>query len=57
MNGSGRFVGVAKMASRVDENIIFEYWAMDEVWKGLMKVEWLLIKDISNKYLKNIKLR
>jgi hypothetical protein len=57
MNGSGRFVGVARMASRVDENMIFEYWAMDEVWKGLMHVEWLIIKDIPNRILKDIKLR
>jgi hypothetical protein len=57
MNGSGRFVGVAKMASECNENIIFEYWAMDEVWKGLFEVEWIFVKDIPNKYLKNIVLR
>jgi hypothetical protein len=57
MNGSGRFVGVARMASKVDENMIFEYWAMDEVWKGLMQVEWMFIKDIPNRVLKDIKLR
>jgi len=57
MNGSGRFVGVARMVSNVDFNKVFEYWAMDEVWKGLMKVEWLFIKDVPNKFLKDIKLR
>lgn len=57
MNGSGRFVGVARMTSCVDENMVFEYWAMDEVWKGLMQVEWLIIKDIPNRFLKDIKLR
>jgi hypothetical protein len=57
MNGSGRFVGVARMASNVDFEAMFEYWAMDEVWKGLMKVEWLFIKDVPNKLLKEIKLR
>ncbi len=56
MNGSGRFVGVAKMASNVDFNMEFDYWAMDEVWKGLMKVEWLLVKDVPNKFLKEFKL-
>ena len=56
MNGSGRFVGVAKMKSEVDENKIFEYWAMDDVWKGLFSVEWIFIKDIPNKYFKDIKL-
>ena len=56
INGSGRFVGIAKVASEVDESKIFEYWAMDDVWKGLFKVEWHIIKDIPNKYFKDIKL-
>ena len=56
MNASGRFVGVAKMTCEVDEDMIFEYWAMDDVWKGLFQIEWLFIKDIPNKFLKDIKL-
>jgi len=56
MNGSGRFVGVTKMNGEVDDNIIFDYWAMDDVWKGLFPVEWVFIKDIPNKFLKDIKL-
>lgn len=56
MNASGRFVGVAKMTREVDEDMIFEYWAMDNVWKGLFQVEWVFIKDIPNKSLKEIKL-
>jgi hypothetical protein len=57
MNGSGRFVGICKMTGNVDFSMVFEYWAVDEVWKGLFPVEWIYIKDIPNKYLKNIKLR
>ena len=57
MNASGRFVGVARMSSKVDFETVFDYWAMDEVWKGLMQVEWLFIKDIQNKILRDIKLR
>ncbi len=57
MNGSGRFVGVARMASKCDQEMIFEYWAMDEIWKGLMQVEWIFIKDVPNRILKEIKLR
>jgi hypothetical protein len=56
MNGSGRFVGVARINSNVDFNMAFDFWAMDEVWRGLMKVEWLFIKDVPNKFLKDIKL-
>ena len=56
MNGSGRFVGVARMISNVDFNFAFEYWAMDGVWRGLMQVEWLFVKDVPNKLLKDLKL-
>ena len=56
MNGSGRFVGVARITSNVDFNMAFDFWAMDEVWRGLMQVEWLFIKDVPNKLLKDIKL-
>ena len=56
MNGSGRFCGVARMKGKVDENKAFEYWAMDEVWRGLMEVEWMFIKDVPNRFLKHIKL-
>jgi hypothetical protein len=57
MNGSGRFVGVAKIDGRLDENFEFEYWAVNEVWKGLFPVKWIFIKDIQNKNLSHIKLR
>jgi len=56
MNGSGRFVGVAKMMSVVDENMTFDYWAVDGVWKGLFEVKWIFIKDVPNKYLQEINL-
>ena len=53
-NGSGRFVGVAKMKSQCDFNKIFEYWTQDNKWPGLFDVEWLFIKDIPFKEFKNI---
>ena len=56
MNGSGRFVGVCRMTSEVDENIIFEYWAMDDVWKGLFQVDWIVIKAMPNKFFNDFKL-
>ena len=56
MNTSGRFTGVAKISGRLVENYVFEYWALDEVWKGLFPVEWLIIKDIPNRLLTDIKL-
>jgi len=56
MNTSGRFTGIAKINGRLEENYVFEYWALDEVWKGLFPVEWIIIKDLPNRVLTDIKL-
>lgn len=53
MNGSGRFTGIAKMTSSLRKEH-FDLWALDDVWNGLIRVEWLVIKDIPNKFLKHI---
>ena len=53
-NGSGRFVGVAKMKSECDENKKFDYWTQDNKWPGLFEVEWIFIKDVPFKEFRNI---
>ena len=53
-NGSGRFVGVARMKSPCDNEKSFEYWTQDEKWPGLFEVEWLFIKDVPFREFKNI---
>ena len=53
-NGSGRFCGVAKMKTPVDENRTFEFWTQDNKWPGLFEVEWLFIKDVPFKEFKDI---
>ena len=53
-NGSGRYVGVARMKSACDETKTFEYWTQDGKWPGLFDVEWLFIKDVPFKEFKNI---
>ena len=53
-NGSGRYVGVAKMSSPCDFNKIFDYWTQDNKWPGLFEVEWIFIKDVPFKEFKNI---
>jgi len=53
-NGSGRYVGVARMKTPCDENKIFEYWTQDGKWPGLFDVEWLFIKDVPFKEFKDI---
>ena len=53
-NGSGRFVGVARMKTPCDNEKSFEYWTQDEKWPGLFEVEWLFIKDVPFREFKNI---
>ena len=53
-NGSGRFVGVARMKSEVDFDKMFMYWTQDSKWGGIMNLEWLLIKDVPFKEFKEI---
>lgn len=53
-NGSGRFVGVAKMTSPLDEKNSFMYWTQDSKWSGLFDIDWVFIKDTPFKAFKNI---
>ena len=53
-NGSGRYVGVARMKTPCDETKTFEFWTQDGKWPGLFEVEWLFIKDVPFKEFKNI---
>lgn len=56
-NGSGRFVGVAKMTSPLDEKNSFLYWTQDQKWQGLFDVEWVYIKDVPFKAFKNLEIK
>ena len=53
-NGSGRYVGIARMKTPCDDNKTFEFWTQDGKWPGLFDVEWLFIKDVPFKEFKNI---
>ncbi len=53
-NGSGRFVGVARMKTPCDFEKSFEYWTQDAKWLGLFEVEWIFIKDVPFKEFKSI---
>ena len=53
-NGSGRFCGVSRMKTPVDENRTFEFWTQDNKWPGLFEVEWIFIKDVPVNEFKNI---
>eukprot|EP00340_Litonotus_pictus_P007203 CAMPEP_0170525720 /NCGR_PEP_ID=MMETSP0209-20121228/11158_1 /TAXON_ID=665100 ORGANISM="Litonotus pictus, Strain P1" /NCGR_SAMPLE_ID=MMETSP0209 /ASSEMBLY_ACC=CAM_ASM_000301 /LENGTH=594 /DNA_ID=CAMNT_0010815109 /DNA_START=236 /DNA_END=2020 /DNA_ORIENTATION=- len=54
INGSGKFLGVAQMVSEVDNNINYNNWVLTDKWKGFFKLHWLIIKDVPNKYFKNL---
>jgi hypothetical protein len=53
-NGSGRYVGIARMKSPVDESKQFMYWTQDSKWPGLFEIEWLFIKDVPFNNFKHI---
>jgi len=42
------------MTSGVHADLFFTRWVHYQVWRGLFKVEWLLVKDIPNKALNHI---
>jgi hypothetical protein len=53
-NGSGRFVGVARMKNEVDYQKAFPYWTQDNKWGGLFDIEWIFIKDVPFREFKNV---
>ncbi len=52
-NGSGRFVGIAKMMDEVDYTKTFPYWTQDNKWGGSFNIQWVLIKDVLFKEFKS----
>lgn len=53
-NGSGRYIGVARMSSEFNDSKEFNFWTQDSKWKGFFDVEWIFIKDIPFKCFKNV---
>jgi YTH domain-containing family protein len=53
VNGSGYFIGMAQMMSRVDYESTSTVWAMDK-WRGVFQVRWVYLKDIGNARLRHI---
>ena len=54
VNGSGKFMGVAQMASDVEYRVNFNYWSQNDKWKGFFFVNWIFIKDIPNRIFRQI---
>jgi len=55
-NGSGKYIGLARMKTPCDLNKSFELWTQDGKWMGLFDVEWIYIKDVPFKEFKDIKI-
>lgn len=55
VNSSGKFCGVAEMKNRVDFNDTRDIWIEQSRWKGIFPIEWLLVKDVPNKYFQHLK--
>lgn len=54
LSNGGYFLGVARMTSPVYSDLFFTRWLNWKLWRGLFKVEWLLVKDVGNVTLTHI---
>ncbi|KAI3406883.2 hypothetical protein KGF56_000175 [Candida oxycetoniae] len=55
VNSSGKFCGVSQMTGPIDYTQTSDIWCEHSKWKGVFPVEWLLIKDVPNKYFQHLK--
>jgi hypothetical protein len=55
-NGSGRFVGLARMKSSVATEEFFPFWTQDNKWGGLFKIEWISVKDVPFRIFREIEI-
>ncbi|KAI5967936.1 hypothetical protein CANMA_002704 [Candida margitis] len=55
VNSSGKFCGVSQMKECIDYNKTSDIWCEQTRWKGIFPVEWLLIKDVPNKFFQHLK--
>jgi len=56
VNGSGQFVGIAKILSDFDDSKSFDKWDQKKKWAGQFFVEWIFVKDVPNKEFLQIKI-
>ncbi|KAJ0398963.1 hypothetical protein P43SY_008189 [Pythium insidiosum] len=53
--GTKHFSGIARMTSRVRNDVTFQLWEKPK-YEGFFRVEWLLVKDVPNFVLTDIKM-
>lgn len=55
VNSLGKFCGIAEMKDCIDYTKTSEIWVEQTRWKGIFPVEWLLIKDVPNRFFQHLK--
>lgn len=55
VNASMKFCGVARMEDKVDFSSRSEVWSEHSRWNGVFPVSWLVVKDVSNKRFKHLR--
>lgn len=55
VNSSGKFCGISEMISAVDFTRSSDIWSEQTRWKGIFDVDWLLIKDVPNRYFQHLR--
>ncbi|KAJ3145139.1 hypothetical protein HDU89_007556 [Geranomyces variabilis] len=55
VTSSGRFCGVARMASGVDWDHVEAIWEGGKRYKGTFELEWIFVKDVPNAAVRHLK--
>ncbi|KAI5956502.1 hypothetical protein KGF54_000977 [Candida jiufengensis] len=56
VNSSGKFCGISEMKSCLDYSKQSDIWCEQSKYKGIFPVEWLLIKDVPNRFFQHLKI-
>ena len=55
VNTSGKFCGIAEMIQTIDFTKSSDIWVEQQRWKGIFPVDWLLIKDVPNRFFQHLR--
>lgn len=55
VNSSGKFCGIAEMTLPIDYTKSSDIWVEQQRWKGIFPVDWLLIKDVPNRFFQHLR--
>lgn len=55
VNCSGHFCGLVEMKGKIDFARTSSVWVEKSRWKGIFPVDWLIVKDIPNRYFQHLR--